>query len=96
VPAGATAVGIPARIIMERDAQQREENAARMGFSAYAVNQNADDPLAIALHGLIDHAAKQDKQIVLMIAALDKLGVCPEEICGDENFDPKKLNDLVD
>jgi len=96
VPPGATAVGIPARIIHEADAQQREESAARLGFSAYAVTQNADDPLAVALHSLIDHAAQQGKQIEAMMAALEKLGVCPEAVTGDGQFDPKKLNDLVD
>lgn len=96
VPPGATAVGIPARIILEADAQQREEKAARLGFSAYAVTQNADDPLAIALHSLIDHAAQQGKQIEAIMTALDKLGACPDTVVGDEQFDPKKLNDLVD
>ena len=96
VPPGATAVGIPARIIIDNGAQQREEHAARLGFSAYAVTQNADDPLAIALHGLIDHAADQTAKIEAIIGALDKLGVCPEQLRGKDGFDPKKLNDLVD
>ena len=37
VPAGATAVGNPARIIHPGDARRREQAAAQMGFSAYGV-----------------------------------------------------------
>ncbi len=95
VPPGATAVGIPARIILENAAQLREENAARMGFSAYAVTQNADDPLSIALHGLIDEAATQAQKIEAIFAALEKIGACPENV-GNGKFDPKKLNEMVD
>jgi len=96
VPPGATAVGIPARIILDQNAQQREEQAARLGFSAYAVTQNADDPLAIALHGLIDHAASQSAKIEAIIAALDRLGACPEQLKKPDDFDARRLNQLVD
>ncbi len=95
VPPGATAVGIPARIILESAAQMREENAAKMGFSAYAVTQNADDPLSVALHSLIDQAAGQSQKIEAILAALDQLGVCPANT-GEGKFDPKKLNEMVD
>jgi serine O-acetyltransferase len=70
VPAGATAVGIPARIILNDEAKRREEQANKMGFSAYAVTQSADDPLTIALTQLIAHAAEQDKKIEELRAAL--------------------------
>src|SRR6266705_1388551 len=38
VPAGATAVGIPARILESEAAQRRERAAAKIGFSAYAIS----------------------------------------------------------
>ena len=64
VPAGATAVGIPARVIVEENDKRREEQAALMGFSAYAVTRSAgDDPLGMALNRLIDHVAEQEKRI---------------------------------
>ncbi len=64
VPAGATAVGIPARIIVEEDAKRREEQAARLGFSAYGVTRGgSDDPVGQTLKQLIDHIAEQDKRI---------------------------------
>ena len=94
VPAGATAVGIPARIIVEENAKRREEQAAKMGFSAYGVTQGADDPLSTALHRLIDHVAEQDRQIERLEAALQRLGARVEDVV--EPLDAPKLNRMVD
>jgi serine O-acetyltransferase len=94
VPAGATAVGIPARIITEEMDQRREAQAQRMGFSAYAITQGADDPLSIALHQLIDHVAEQDRRIEQLLAALRKLGA---DVTGAiEPLDAGRLNRMVD
>ena len=73
VPPGATAVGIPARIIEESGAQKREEQAARMGFSAYALGGGDEDPLAKALNGLIDHGAAIDTRVDALIAKIAEL-----------------------
>ncbi len=70
VPAGATAIGIPARIIQDDVEVRREEAANRMGFSAYGVTTSADDPLAQAIHQMIDHISKQDAAIEQLQAAL--------------------------
>ena len=59
VPPGATAVGNPARILHKEVDAARETAANRMGFSAYGISQDGDDPLVKALHGLIDHADQQ-------------------------------------
>ena len=48
VPAGATAVGNPARIIQADTDAIREATASKMGFSAYGVTQN-DDPISQAM-----------------------------------------------
>jgi serine O-acetyltransferase len=101
VPAGATAVGNPARII-EADADaKREEVASKMGFSAYGVTQN-DDPLSQAMRGLIDNAAGQEHQIALLWQAIEKLHANPQDaslVPGDaalsEHFEADKLNQLV-
>ncbi|MFN5177361.1 serine O-acetyltransferase [Limnohabitans sp.] len=99
VPAGATAVGNPARIIQAEQDARREEAASKMGFSAYGVTQN-DDPLSQALRGLIDHAASQEHQITLLWQALEQL--CDRQqvpMPGDahrtEAFEADKLNQLV-
>lgn len=96
VPPGATAVGIPARILTEGAAQRREESAAKMGFSAYAVTRDADDPLSIALHGLIDHHAELSLKMEAIVAALDALGACPDSAKTEGHFDAKKLSEMVD
>src|SRR6266571_6382974 len=58
VPAGATAVGNPARIVEPGRDAAREAKAREMGFSAYGVTTDADDPLSQAIHGLLDHAVE--------------------------------------
>ncbi len=99
VPAGATAVGNPARIIQAEQDAKREETASKMGFSAYGVTQN-DDPLSQAMRGLIDNAASQEHQIALLWKALEE--VCARQqvqMPGDahktEAFEADKLNQLV-
>src|SRR3569832_1981748 len=53
VPAGATAVGIPARLVQQDDIKRREAVANQMGFSAYGITEH-DAPLSQAMKGLID------------------------------------------
>lgn len=101
VPAGATAVGNPARIIQAEDAVRREAAAAKMGFSAYGITES-DDPLSQALRGLIDGTAQQDHQITLLWQAIEKLacqidpGCVPKDAARRESFEAGKLSDLVD
>lgn len=101
VPEGATAVGIPARIIQAEDGARREEAAAKMGFSAYGITQN-DDPLSQAMKGLIDNAAGQEHQIALLWQAIEKLSdqrrgepCVPLEAKTTEDFEKEKLTQLV-
>src|SRR5579862_3867022 len=69
VPEGATAVGIPARVL-EAHAVDKDHSADVQGFSAYGVTQDADDPLSKALHALLDHAAEQDKRVDALVVRL--------------------------
>jgi len=104
VPAGATAVGIPARIVQKSADAQREEAAAKMGFSAYGVTQG-DDPVALAMKGLIDNASGHEHQIALLWQAIEKLsarsrelpaGDCvPQDAATQERFDAERLSRLV-
>lgn len=100
IPAGATAVGNPARIIEpERDGgrdQAREQKAEQMGFSAYGVTRNMDDPVAKALHGLLDHAVETDRRLQLLIERLEQSGVTLDDIDQSDRFDPEKLSRMVD
>jgi serine O-acetyltransferase len=97
VPAGATAVGIPARIIDSERDQAREEKAETMGFSAYAVTHNQDDPLAKAIHGLLDHAVETDRRLECLLAQLERAGVAVEDdLATADKFDPNYLGKIVD
>ena len=73
VPANATAVGIPARILEEEKSKKREETAQKIGFAAYAVGNDENDPMIKAIHSLLDHAAKQDHAIADLQAQLVRL-----------------------
>jgi serine O-acetyltransferase len=95
VPPGATAVGNPARVLLKEDQQRREETAAKLGFSAYGLSPDDNDPLSLALHGLIDHAAAQDRRIAELTEALQRLGIEVESSVGRVD-DPRRLDRLVD
>ena len=66
VPAGATAVGNPARIVdagKDESPDVKADAPARQAFTAYGVTRDLDDPLVKALHGMIDHAAETDRRL---------------------------------
>lgn len=98
VPAGATAVGIPARIIHKE--VEGKPVAAKPAFSAYGVTQG-DDPVSLALKGLVDNAADQEHQIALLWKAIEKLAAnqrpdcVPSDAHTTEQFDAEKLSQLV-
>ena len=101
VPAGATAVGIPARIIQADDSLRREAVASKMGFSAYGITEN-DDPLSQAMRGLIDNAASQEHQIALLWQAIEKLSgerreadCVPIDAAKTASFEADKLSQLL-
>ncbi|OGA16584.1 MAG: serine O-acetyltransferase [Betaproteobacteria bacterium RIFCSPLOWO2_12_FULL_63_13] len=76
VPPGATAMGIPARILHSEKDRSREEKAAKLGFSAYAVTRD-DDPYAKAIQGLLDHSVEHDKRIDLIVKEIETLKGTP-------------------
>ncbi len=100
VPPGATAIGIPARILDAEQDKAREEVAKKLGFSAYAVSSDMNDPVVKAIHGLVDHSAMTDQRIDWIVAELKRLGggagVDKEGGKPDDHFDPAYLNKIVD
>lgn len=98
VPAGATAVGNPARIIDHSEQErQRQAQAEKMGFSAYAVGRDQDDPLAKAIHGLLDHAAETDRRLASLLSVLAEQGVnCDAKLDAADHFDAQYLSKIVD
>jgi len=89
VPAGATAAGIPARIL--------DETKKAEGFNAYGVGKDQNDPLSKAIHGLLGHSMVVDQRIDRILEQLEKLGVnVEEERATADKFDPNYLNKIVD
>ncbi|OSZ76123.1 serine O-acetyltransferase [Hydrogenophaga sp. IBVHS1] len=98
VPAGATAVGIPARIIPSKTGESADVTDPK--FQAYGITQE-DDPLSQAMRGLIDSTASQEHQIALLWQAIEKLAesrdrdCVPSDAAREECFEADKLNQLV-
>ena len=89
VPDGATATGIPARIL--------DEAKKVGGFNAYGIGNDQNDPLSKTIHGLLGHSVVVDRRIELILQQLEKLGVCvDEERATADKFDPNYLNKIVD
>jgi serine O-acetyltransferase len=92
VPPGATAVGIPARIILDEQDKSREEKAAKLGFSAYAVTAKAeDDPLAKAVQGLLDHSLDIDQRIDLILKEIETLKAENDSALSATRWGDRKL-----
>ena len=89
VPAGATAAGIPARILDEAKKSQ--------GFNAYGIGNDQNDPLSKAIHGMLGHSMVVDQRINFILEQLEKMGVnTEEERATADKFDPNYLNKIVD
>ena len=67
VPAGATVVGIPGRIVEEAPAQKTPH------FAAYAVEQGQDDPYAQELKRLAAHSAELEQALATLKEKLQDL-----------------------
>ncbi len=95
VPAGATAVGNPARIILPSDKDQGDDAATQL-FSSYGITVNGDDPLFKALRGLINNAATQDAQLKNIKQALENAGIDFEKVPENQRMDAQQLGKLVE
>ncbi|EWC42853.1 serine O-acetyltransferase [Stutzerimonas stutzeri] len=85
VPPGATAVGIPGRIIVKTNDEQearRKAIAEKIGFDAYGVSEDMPDPVARAIGQLLDHVQAVEERLEGMCGALKALGsdYCAKEL----------------
>ena len=97
VPPGATAVGIPARILGSSKVDQRENRAQQMGFSAYAISDDMNDPIVKAIHAMLDHASVTDQRIGLILGQMKKCGMeIEQDAAVADAFDVNYLNKIVD
>jgi serine O-acetyltransferase len=70
VPAGATVVGIPGRIVEDAVSEQA---AAQARFAAYGVVHNEDDPHAKAIQSLVEYSRELERSIVALTERLSRL-----------------------
>ena len=101
VPAGATAVGIPARIIPSKEGMSADVTTQDRKFTAYGITQD-DDPVSQALRGLVDSASGQDHQIAMLWKAVEQLSArladsdcVPKDAARKECFEAAKINELI-
>ena len=90
VPAGATAVGIPGRIIVKTSEEQeakRQALAERFGFDAYGMSEDMPDPVARSIGQILDHLEAVEERLEGMCEALHKMG---------SDFQGKELPSLPD
>ena len=67
VPAGATVVGVPGRLVDEEASVHAER------FAAYGVVQNQDDPYAKAIQTLVEHSQELERSLAALAEKLAKI-----------------------
>ncbi len=65
VAEGETIIGIPGRVVNKQtdDEKQKHKLAQSVGFDAYGTSTDTLDPLATAMHGLIEHVHALEKRL---------------------------------
>ena len=93
VPADATAVGIPARVLVPRPEPNPRFKAMadRMGFDAYGLTRDMPDPVADAIHRIVGHLHELDERMERACEALKGAGI---EIKGVDDLHPITQSDL--
>ncbi|WP_119394326.1 serine O-acetyltransferase [Salinibius halmophilus] len=92
VPAGATCVGVPGRIILPKDKTKDAEHnkmAKKLGFDAYGV-ADMPDPTAHAIRAMLEHMHNVDERINRMCQAMQSMNneFAPGEVdpLNDDDF----------
>jgi serine O-acetyltransferase len=77
IPAGATVVGIPGRILEpEVELVVAEKKPL---FAAYAVSATTDDPMVHAIQDLVAHAQEMDERLRQALAEIEKLKLAHQD-----------------
>jgi len=82
VPAGASVVGVPGRIVVKQEGveEKRRAIADKMGFDAYGNTSDMPDPVANAVNRILDHIHLMDEKQELMCQALKLMGATVKDI----------------
>src|SRR3990170_1612420 len=79
VPAGATVVGIPGRVVTPTPTGAkmlpRQAMAKKIGFDAYGLSQQGQDPIAHAIDCMLDHMHLVDQKMKILSSALKQAGI---------------------
>lgn len=80
VPAEATVVGIPGRIILKAvepeapvDDQKRKQMEDHFGFDAYGLSEEMPDPVARSIRSILEHMHLVDERMNSMCCAIKKI-----------------------
>jgi serine O-acetyltransferase len=79
VPAGATVVGVPGRIV-EESAKGKE----KANFAAYGVMPNQEDPYAKTLQSLLDHAQELEQTLSALTERMRRLEQAAERTKSEQ------------
>ncbi len=78
VPAGATVVGIPGRVVKRASNQEdcrRQAMAEKIGFDAYAITSEMPDPTVQAISAMLDHLHQVDARFEKLCDTLREKGM---------------------
>lgn len=105
VPAEATVIGIPGRVVMQKTSNDDVKNnhrhkiAKKYGFDAYAVSEDNPDPIANAIGLMLDHVHLIDTKVEDMCKAINDMGgeVCDKALpsLDIEQFSDSSLADDI-
>ena len=84
VPANATVVGIPGRVVqaVDENFRQRAETARKLGFDAYGQVPNMPDPVSQALDSLLDHAREVENEIAQLRSRVESAEAAARAACA--------------
>ncbi|MCL6269031.1 serine O-acetyltransferase [Sansalvadorimonas sp. 2012CJ34-2] len=93
VPAGATVVGVPGRVVRRREhvEEAHEAIAKKIGFDAYAVSKEMPDPTVHAINAMLEHMQAVDKKFQSLCQLLEEKGVD----CGDVSLPELREEDFA-
>ena len=76
VPADATVIGIPGRIVKKSDekVKQRQAIAEKMGFDAYGLTADMPDPVSHSINTMLDHIHQLDERIDKLCGSVSAMG----------------------
>ena len=79
------------------DLDARRRKAEEIGFTAYGLTKDLDDPLAKAVHALLDHAVESDRRFAELVRRLEAAGIALPDLPGeDQGFDPQRVSRWVE